>query len=666
MKYLIDSYDAYMTGGGLLDKGWQAVNWFFVGVPFFILKLCVSFFLFCESVLNQSDYFIGKQNEAYAMSVEILNNFGGTRFGAGTLMGLAIMFSAYYLLANFFSGKRNFSKALLHYVIVVLLFFGWFGQIHTSQGIYNTPTFFIQSVNSVIKTIQRQFIVGSSSSNENQNTMFDVTVTQTFNYVNSGSLDGTMANGEKLEKSKLLQKPGLSESNKETFKKERDQYINSLEKENPYFAQDGSKTMEKSFAIWIGVINLVVLAMPTLYINIMLTIMQMAVNLLILLFPVIAFASFFTKCQMVMFKFFKGLLGILFMPVVYSVFLSVLYWMNQLVDQVFLNVAETVNGSLLNILSGGIVLLGARIMMIVVKVIMIKTVWKNRYRLLRFFSDGQIQQSYFEKQVNEKMKEGTERISEIGVGTAQVAAGAYTGNAGMIMNGATAILPDKALNVGKEHFVDETGQFTGIKQGLRSFFNPEMEEDPAPEESFDIEKEQDVGEVITEIEAVFEEVPEEQIDNSLEDTLPELEGEETDFDNSLSESDEWTADETVLSETPENTEAELETIGENTESEAVEQENSLKSETLSDTDNTSVTIDNFDELQFEKEEKAYFDHEQDQKFIANFSENNIDNRYNQNTESIDLSEQNFTSLEQNDDQFFGTEEEQETEIEDWL
>ncbi|WP_306813741.1 hypothetical protein [Enterococcus gallinarum] len=41
---MIDSYDAYSVGGGLLDKGWQAVNWFFEGVPFFYTEaLC--FFL---------------------------------------------------------------------------------------------------------------------------------------------------------------------------------------------------------------------------------------------------------------------------------------------------------------------------------------------------------------------------------------------------------------------------------------------------------------------------------------------------------------------------------------------------------------------------------------------------------------------------------------------
>ena len=34
MKYLIDSYTAYMVNGGLLDKGSEVVNWFFIELPF--------------------------------------------------------------------------------------------------------------------------------------------------------------------------------------------------------------------------------------------------------------------------------------------------------------------------------------------------------------------------------------------------------------------------------------------------------------------------------------------------------------------------------------------------------------------------------------------------------------------------------------------------------
>ena len=57
--------------------------------------------------------------------------------------------------------------------------------------------------------------------------------------------------------------------------------------------------MEKSFAIWVGVANLFILALPVLYINMMLTIIQILVNLLILAFPILALASFFldVKCS---------------------------------------------------------------------------------------------------------------------------------------------------------------------------------------------------------------------------------------------------------------------------------------------------------------------------------------------------------------------------------
>ncbi|MGM0324099.1 hypothetical protein IGJ18_001606 [Enterococcus sp. AZ078] len=619
MKYLIDSYDAYMAGGGLLDKGWQAVNWFFVGVPFFILKLCVSFFLFCESVLNQSDFFIAKQTEAYEMSVEILKNFGGTRFGSGTLMGLAMIVSAYYLLVNFFSNRHNFSKALLHYLVVFLLFFGWFSQIsiannHAQQ--HDVPIFVVKSLNSMATSIRSNFLSGTSYEiGSNQSTIFDATIQQTFNYVNSGSLDGTMENGEKLDETKLLQEPGLSENGKEKFKKEREKYIASLEKENSYFAQDGVKTMEKSFAIWIGVFNLIVLALPSLYVSIMLTVIQMMINLLILAFPVIALASFFPRCQMLLFKFFKALVGVSFMPVVYGVFLSVLFWMNQLVDQVFLNVAETVNESLINVLSGGIVLLGTRLMMIVVKIVVIKTLWKNRYRILRFFSDGQIQQPIFEKQVNEKMRAGAERIGEIGVGTAQMATGAYTGNLGMALNGASAILPDKALNLGKEHFVDENGQFTGVKPGIQSLFKQGENEGIESSIYQEANEEKDANEQSEKEESIIEEPSD---DKAMADILTEIPIEDPE-DRSLAESDELTL-EPLEQELPPEPELAIDTETlatiEQGEKEAKEEFDEPQNPEMMD--NLNVTVDNLDELAFAQAEKAYFDQEQDQEFLANY------------------------------------------------
>lgn len=52
MKYFIDSYIVYMVNGGLLDKGLEVVNWFFIELFFFFLCMGVMIFLIMENVMN--------------------------------------------------------------------------------------------------------------------------------------------------------------------------------------------------------------------------------------------------------------------------------------------------------------------------------------------------------------------------------------------------------------------------------------------------------------------------------------------------------------------------------------------------------------------------------------------------------------------------------------
>ncbi|MGC3612989.1 hypothetical protein ACPTGL_13595, partial [Enterococcus faecalis] len=100
-----------------------------------------------------------------------------------------------------------------------------------------------------------------------QSPIFDATVKQTFYFVNCGSLDGKMENGMKLDEGKLLEKPKLSKKEKAKFEDETITYIKNNEKDNPYFSQDGAKTMEIAFGVGVGLVNLAVLAVPVTYIN---------------------------------------------------------------------------------------------------------------------------------------------------------------------------------------------------------------------------------------------------------------------------------------------------------------------------------------------------------------------------------------------------------------
>lgn len=677
MQYLIDSYSSYTVDGGLLDKGWQVVNWFFVDIPFFILRMFASFFLFCENVLNQSGFFEGKQETVLNMSKDVLSGFGGKGFRGGSLLALAILISAYYLLYHFFSSRRSFSKVFLHYLAVVVLFVFWFGSVSTSTGTTSGSTFLIQSTNAIAKGVQSTFTSsanlgteGSKDGEVYQSPIFDATVKQTFNFVNSGSLDGKMENGKKLDESKLLEKPKLSKKEKAKFEDERSTYIKNNEKDNPYFAQDGAKTMEKAFGVGVGLVNLAVLAVPVTYINIMLNVIQIIVDLLILVFPIIALVSFFPRCQMMMFKFFKSLIGILFLPVVFGIFLSVLFWINKLIDQAFLGLMDKVSSSLLMVMSGGVFLLGTLIVTALVKIILYRKIWKSRYKILSFFSDGQVQQPSFESKMNEKTKETVERTGEIGVGAVKAGIGASTGNLALAADGASHLMPkhDKALNLAQDHFIDDNGQFAGVKTGLNSLLNRYTQEEQQPlkddllteEEIVKVEEPTNVdNEELEEIEDKaltdevdnFEDLTDDEADNFLEEIdVPVL-------DETVSDSDTSLADESNIELEP-IIENELDSLDSSVESSENDREvlnQELDKQEIAD--NLNVRVDNFDELAFAREERAFFDGGEDSELITN-NNDSLNNVY-----SFYQTEENFNNLEQTEEQFFGSVDTEEYNVE---
>ena len=472
-----------------------------------------------------------------------------------------------------------------------------------------------------------------------------------------------MENGKKLDESKLLEKPKLSKKEKAKFEDERSTYIKNNEKDNPYFAQDGAKTMEKAFGVGVGVVNLAVLAVPVTYINIMLNVIQIIVDLLILVFPIIALVSFFPRCQMMMFKFFKSLIGILFLPVVFGIFLSVLFWVNKLIDQTFLGLMDKVSSSLLMVMSGGVFLLGTLIVTALVKIILYRKIWKSRYKILSFFSDGQVQQPSFESKMNEKTKETVERTGEIGVGAVKAGIGASTGNLALAADGASHLMPkhDKALNLAKDHFIDDNGQFAGVKTGLNSLLNRSTQEEQQPfkddmlpeEEIAEVEEPTNVdNEELEEIEDKaltdevdnFEDSTDDEMDNSLEEfDVPVLDENVSDFDTDTSLADENNIE---LEPIIENELDSLDSSVESSENDREEPIQELDEQEIAD--NLNVRVDNFDELAFAREERAFFDGGEDSELITN-NNDSLNNVY-----SFYQTEENFNNLEQTEEQFFGS------------
>ena len=421
--------------------------------------------------------------------------------------------------------------------------------------------------------------------------------------------------------------------------------------------------MEKAFGVGVGVVNLAVLAVPVTYINIMLNVIQIIVDLLILVFPIIALVSFFPRCQMMMFKFFKSLIGILFLPVVFGIFLSVLFWVNKLIDQTFLGLMDKVSSSLLMVMSGGVFLLGTLIVTALVKIILYRKIWKSRYKILSFFSDGQVQQPSFESKMNEKTKETVERTGEIGVGAVKAGIGASTGNLALAADGASHLMPkhDKALNLAKDHFIDDNGQFAGVRTGLNSLLNRSTQEEQQPfkddmlteEEIAEVEEPTNVdNEELEEIEDKaltdevdnFEDSTDDEMDNSLEEfDVPVLDENVSDFDTDTSLADENNIE---LEPIIENELDSLDSSVESSENDREEPIQELDEQEIAD--NLNVRVDNFDELAFAREERAFFDGGEDSELITN-NNDSLNNVY-----SFYQTEENFNNLEQTEEQFFGS------------
>lgn len=421
--------------------------------------------------------------------------------------------------------------------------------------------------------------------------------------------------------------------------------------------------MEKAFGVGVGVVNLAVLAVPVTYINIMLNVIQIIVDLLIFVFPIIALVSFFPRCQMMMFKFFKSLIGILFLPVVFGIFLSVLFWVNKLIDQAFLGLMDKVSSSLLMVMSGGVFLLGTLIVTALVKIILYRKIWKSRYKILSFFSDGQVQQPSFESKMNEKTKETVERTGEIGVGAVKAGIGASTGNLALAADGASHLMPkhDKALNLAKDHFIDDNGQFAGVKTGLNSLLNRSTQEEQQPfkddmlpdEEIAEVEEPTNVdNEELEEIEDKaltdevdnFEDSTDDEMDNSLEEfDVPVLDENVSDFDTDTSLADENNIE---LEPIIENELDSLDSSLDSSENDREEPIQELDEQEIAD--NLNVRVDNFDELAFAREERAFFDGGEDSELITN-NNDSLNNVY-----SFYQTEENFNNLEQTEEQFFGS------------
>ena len=142
----------------------------------------------------------------------------------------------------------------------------------------------------------------------------------------------------------------------------------------------------------------------------------------------------------------------------------------------------------------------------------------------------------------------------------------------------------------------------------------------------------------------FEDSTDDEMDNSLEEfDVPVLDENVSDFDTDTSLADENNIE---LEPIIENELDSLDSSLDSSENDREEPIQELDEQEIAD--NLNVRVDNFDELAFAREERAFFDGGEDSELITN-NNDSLNNVY-----SFYQTEENFNNLEQTEEQFFGS------------
>lgn len=502
-------YRPYLTNEGEFLNTWGPINALFVELPFFILNFLVMAFCVVLDLLDQSSTFIAQQDTVYNLGKKIFNEFGGTGLAKGSLISMFIIFSGVYLGYHFLAKNGQFTKKLVHYFAVVLIMFMWFAPIKTANGTTQSGGLFImKTVNTVCNQVKEKATSVSFSIDDEDDDMnpqkqgftkmyYQETIGRTFMYLNSGSYNGILPNGEKLDVDKLIPNKKIADSvpdgsvgmwdslyamvagdetQKEAVKwaKDRQTYINETAKTNSYMALSGDTLGYKLVAMGVAVGDSIVLGFPVAYCNLMLSIIQLLILVVLFLMPVIILVSFVPAMQNVLFKVCKMGVGLLFSPVLLTLFLIVFFALIRMINLgVQAGIQALPNVVVVALLATGSGSLMVGFLLLLLKFGVLRTFWKNKENLMNLLTDGKYKAiAELEQRVKDKVSETTGKA----VGAVEVAAGMYTGNAQLAMDGAGRMANDSEgnsnyfLDATREHFVDdEANQFRSFSEGMESW-----------------------------------------------------------------------------------------------------------------------------------------------------------------------------------------------------
>lgn len=348
----IFSLKSYMMKTGFADFSgvWVMFNEIFVNFPFFLLNLIVGFFSLMIRILENVRLYDTYKQYVFNGAQSIWQGFTGAASGVAqtSLVFLILLCLAFYLFYQFLISKGNFSKKLLHVLLVLFLGFGWFGTVSgTSGGLY-----LLNTVDNVASTAIHQIsnisvVYGKNQSLKVGTSVADSYIAETsykaYLFVNTGQENGNYKDRqtgkeEPFDDSKVLGMSDKSGKFKAVSTAYRNKYLEigngagDDNEHNRWVSAIPDYIPVKFFYILFKMVEAIVIAIPIVLIQLLNVLAQALVLIMILLFPIALLVSFIPKMQDILFGVFKVMFGGLTFPAITSLLTLALLYLEKIIE----------------------------------------------------------------------------------------------------------------------------------------------------------------------------------------------------------------------------------------------------------------------------------------------------------------------------------------------
>lgn len=445
-KVFLEKCSATNISGDIATALWAL----FVQLPFNLFSFILQLLVYVLKVLNIGSVLTGLQSSMIETSQNVFTTLiGGTNtfIGSTSFVGLAVLLMSGFLLYQFTNGKGQFLSSLIHFACVFALVFFYFGTFTSSEmKAESGGRFLFQTVQNVTNTAQSEITkalnptIGSTDPTK----VFTTTLKDTANTINTGNVNGKLKDGKNFDYDKASGSEGVS-------------YLSELSGDNEYLQANNDVLVQKiSFGVAES-LDAYVMVLPMAVVEVLISVLNLVLLVLILLFPLTAALSFFPFFRNAAMQGLKKMILLTALPAGLSILLAIVLY---LLGQVDAPVAQAVTVAKVPPAFSFLVTL---IVTLLLKAVLLYGLWRYRESLLDFLTGGVISEQGLGNQIRSGLKHGLSGLSTAETLTKEAVTGTVLFGAGTAMMAGGALASQAGNAFGQEDVATSFSEFA--KQG---------------------------------------------------------------------------------------------------------------------------------------------------------------------------------------------------------